>query len=801
MLRPSRFALLCCLATAAATAQTPSTPAPSAPTAQPPPPSSASEAPLAVGTAAPERFFKLFSPYTTDAAALSPDGKLLAYGLREGDNLSVLVVEIDNPSKVRSKVIVGTAESSTPKLESNLKEKVPPRIRWMGWPTDTRLVVETNANLPTARNGEWVNTSGAIFAVNADGSNGKTLVTPKDVENTDLEPGIPTSNIGTSGTGMMDITTPDVDPAQVAERGGRTIVGYEEAGANEDVLLNRVNNLPTDVRSPRTPKVFDYVPGKPDWLTIRTDDPRKYALFTVNIHDKDLKFGPLERTDSELAPLINRQGRQQVAVPNTLRTAFPHKYLVQKSGGFSFGRWAELNSVAKIPGVDFSLSPKNYLGERSFPIGVDENPDILYYASNVGRNTYGVYALDLKTGQRTGKPIESAKLDLVSPAPDGFLSENPLVFDRHTRQLAGIRFQGTVRSAIWLRPEIQQVQMELEKAFPGQSVDILEWDRTGNRMLALIQGPSNSGGYYIFDRTTNKAMEFVRCAPWIEPEMAPLTLYVTIPASDGSPLSVTIAIPRQVRQKPIPMVVLCPDEPWERTSGLFQSEMNALSRMGFAVVQVNARGTWGFGAKHRLAAQAAFDEVQIADIVTVLDELAKGMPLNAKRVAIFGHNRGGYLAMRAVQLRPDRFRCAVGIEPTVNLAGWLAEARWTSGDSAPSLTRSFFGEKLLKQNTLMDEAKAIKRPVFVLAYRGIDGGPTTQYYLDARTFASAVDKPDIPGRFWDISTDYMNGLPAARSEVMRNIEDFLNENIYAYNVKMGETEIIDQAQPPQENKK
>jgi len=219
--------------------------------------------------------------------------------------------------------------------------------------------------------------------------------------------------------------------------------------------------------------------------------------------------------------------------------------------------------------------------------------------------------------------------------------------------------------------------------------------------------------------------------------------------------------------------------------------MNAIANMGFAVLQVNPRGTWGFGAKHRLAAQSAFDEIQIADIITVIDELAKGMPLNPKRVAIFGHDRGGYLAMRAAQLRPDRFRCAIGIEPTVNLAGWLAESRWTSGASAPALTRSFFGEKLLKQNPLMDGAKTIARPVFVLAYRGLDGGPTTQYYLNARTFASAVDRADVPGKFFDLSTDYMQGLPGARSEVMRNIEDFLNENIYAYNVKMGETQVIE----------
>jgi dipeptidyl aminopeptidase/acylaminoacyl peptidase len=785
MPRLSRFACLLGLAICSAFAQTPAQPAPS--TEQPP----------AVGTAAPERFFKLFRPYRTDSAAISPDGKLLAYSLREGDDLFVLTVEIDNPAKVRSKVKVGDADTSTPRLQSDVSEKIPARIRWMGWVTDTRLVVETNANLATLvkkdGDSEWTNTSGALFAVNADGTQGRTLVTPKDVEQTKLDPFLPTSNAGQAGNGPTDITVFPGDPSQPSINA--TIAGYEDAGPNESMLQNRVNNLPLDARTPRSPTFFDYIPDKPEWLLIRTSDSRNYGLYEVNILTSKLKFGPIERTDADLSPLINRQGRLQIALPNTLRTPFPHRYLVQKSGGITLGRWNELNAIAKTPDVDFSVSPQNYLGERSFPIGIDENPDVLYYASNIGRDTYGIYSLNLKTGERIGKPIESSKLDLVSPAPDGFLSENPLVFDRYTRQLAGIRFQGTVRSAIWLRPEIQQVQTELEKAFPGQSVDILGWDKTAARFLSLIQNSTNSGGYYIFDRATNQAMEFVRCAPWTEANEA-LSLNFSMPTASGGSLSGTLAIPRQVRQKPIPIVVLCADEPWERTTGMFNSEMNALAMMGFAVVQINPRGTWGFGARHRLAAQSAFDEVQIADIVTAIDELAKGMPLNPKRVAILGHDRGGYLAMRAVQLRPDRFRCAVGIEPTVNLAGWLAESRWTSGASAPALTRSFFGEKLLKQNALVDDAKSITRPVFVLGYRGLDGGPTTQYYLDARTFASAVDKPDVPGRFWDLSTDYMQGLPGARSEVMRNIEDFLNENIYAYNVKMGETEVLENA-PPQ----
>jgi dipeptidyl aminopeptidase/acylaminoacyl peptidase len=760
--------------TASPTAMNPASSSPTAPATAATPP--------AVGTAAPQRFFGLFVPLRTDSASLSPDGKFIAYSLREEGNLSVLIIEVDNPTKVRAKVTVATDETSTPTMDTETKEKTPARIRWMGWATPTRLIVETNANLATYIGEKWVNTSGALFAVDADGQNGRTLATPRDIA--DITP-------------KMDLPPETENPDAIlppdAERPTQTETLPSNATATQindaAFMAGSANNLPADNRSPRSPAFFDYIPGEPDWISVRSSGLNKYSLYKIHIHTGALRYGKSEVVVDDYTPLINRQGKQGAAIVNSLKDAFPHDYLVEKKSGL--GRWAPLNKIAKIPAADFTLSPQNYLGERSFPVGFDEDPDVLYYASNVGRDTYGLYALNLKTGQRVGKPIESSNVDLVSAAPDGFLTANPLVFDRYTRQLIGLRFTSANRTAIWLKPECQEVQTTLETSFPGRSVDILEWDQTGARFLALIQSPTDSGSYCVFDRTTKKLFEFVRRAPWMTTANTPLVMNFNFPNPQGGKLSGMIAIPRAVRQKPIPIVVMCADEPWMRSTTDFHNQTNALAEMGFAVVQINVRGTWGFGVKHRRAAQDAFDEIQVQDIVTTIDELSKGLPLNPKRVAILGARRGGYLAFRALQLYPDRFRCAVGIEPTVNLAGWLAQSRWTSGAAGPALTRSFFGEKLLQENALVKNTDAIKKPIFILSYRGVDGGATSQSYIDAQNFGASLERREVPVKYFQLTTDYMRGLPNAHSETMRNIEDFLNENIYAYNVKLGETEVKD----------
>ena len=726
-----------------------------------------------VGTAAPERFFNLFHPFRTEAATLSPDGRRLAYAVREDENLYVAVVDVDDHAKLQLKILVGTTDSSTPALDRyHLTEKNPARIRWMGWATSNRLLIETNASLATSPGDGWINTSGAIFGVNADGSDARTLVTPRDVT------APPAFGPALQSQHPDRIFRPDEDP----DEGSQPL---------DDVVIdNTDNNLPKDVRSPRSPSFFDYTPGDLDSITVRTTDSRNYSLYRINIFSGKMDFGKNEMSIEQIHPLPNRQGLIGAAIPKTLSTGFPHSFLVQKSG-FSFGRWNKLSNVAKIQSVDFTLSPDNYIGERSFPLGFDENPDILYYASNVGRDTYGIYGLNLKTGQPVGKPIESPQIDLVDAAPNGFPSPSPLVFDRYTRELVGVRYQSSIRTAVWLRPDLQEAQTMLESTFPGRSVDITGWDEVGNRFLAIVRGPTDPGGFYIVDRAARKAYEFVRRAAAADSSERPITRYVSLDNPAGGTLTGVVAIPRAVRQKPIPIVVLCADEPWLRTPTEFDSEMNALSQMGFAVLQINPRGTWGHGVKHREAAAAAFDEIQSADILTAIDLLSKSMPLNPKRVAIMGRERGGYLALRSVQLHPDRFRCVVALNPTVDLKSWLNESRWTDGSSAPALTRTFFGETLLRQNALMDGDNPVGKPAFVLAYRGIDGTPSSQHYLNARSFARRTRNAGTHVRFWDLSSDHTAGMPAARSEVMRNIEDFLNEHIYAYNVQMGETDVLE----------
>jgi dipeptidyl aminopeptidase/acylaminoacyl peptidase len=286
-------------------------------------------------------------------------------------------------------------------------------------------------------------------------------------------------------------------------------------------------------------------------------------------------------------------------------------------------------------------------------------------------------------------------------------------------------------------------------------------------------------------------MEFVRRAPWIDANHVHTTLAYSFTAPDGARLSGLVTVPQQPRIKPIPMVIICPDVPWQRVRPDFQTEVQALADMGFVVVQFNGRGAWGLGLRHRQAITAGYDLVQVEDIATTVDNLQKLFAVNPRRVALLGRGHGAFIALRALQEHPAKFRCAIAIETPVNLSDWLEEQRWTDDDIRPHLTRAWLGDAArLKAEPLARAPEKITRPVLFLHYPGEPGEPRRTNYVTARGFAGKVRRDGVSAEFVDLHVDYLRGLPAARAEVFDRIEAFLNMHVYDFKVKLKELHVI-----------
>jgi pimeloyl-ACP methyl ester carboxylesterase len=755
-----------------------------------------------------DRFVALFRPTQTDLASLSPDGRLLAYTYREQDVLSVVIVEVDHPDKVKAKVAVVDDARATP-LFNPLRERTPASIRWMRWVGDDRLVVETNAQAAVTSTRSL---PGTILAFDADGGNARLLLNARSLEEQvpafTLERGVrdrqplgqtvDNPNFGIDASRGSGTATP-LQPGQPYEEPAGVLFTPLGASADPDAPVTAAIDSRFEIISrPLVPSVFDLDPRTPGSILVRALGSASLLVYSVDTRTGRLQLRSEHLHDPELIPLLDRQGVPRISVPATTQQAFPHTYLLERGPGARAG--FSLDAVAGYaPARPFALSPETFFRERALPLGFDEKPEILYYASNVGRDTFGIYSLDLATGTKTAVAIEHPRIDLI-PLPDGgFVPSGALVFDRFTRNLVGVRIRDPLRSALWLNSQLKAVQDTLAATLVGRNIDVLEWDVSGRRFLAAVSGPSDAGGFVVFDSTTRKALQFARRAPWLDTQVQNQTVSVTLGGKTAPAIACQLTLSRHAKVKPMPLIVVCPSVPWERIPADFQPEVQALADMGFAVLQIDGRGAWGTGlaparARPRGVCRGPGRRPHRGDRRT-----RPSVHARSRRVGIIGVGYGGHVALRTAMLNPGRFRCVVTLDAPIDLERWLSDDRWTTRAAAPQFLRGAFGSPAeLKSSSLLPKAgNAQGRPRSCSTSPARTANGAARAILESKQLASALRQAQTEVELVELTEDFVRGLPQARAAIYRSIELFFNTHVYDFSVKIGDVKVQeDPALPP-----
>lgn len=402
-------------------------------------------------------------------------------------------------------------------------------------------------------------------------------------------------------------------------------------------------------------------------------------------------------------------GRRSLVAIGPIRNA---RFTTDNSGVVRFAHGAGHDMVNQLyyragEGADWVLlNDESASGHIEWPLGFSADNATAYLGVEQAEGPSRIVAWNVATGERTEVLADPTGDPVALYAPGSRVPVGALFLD------------GRPRTAFFdPQSEHARLYRSLEAAFEGQAVFITSSTADGRKVLVNTWSDRNPGDFYVYDTEAKKADYVVSRRQWFDPARMAERRPVRFAARDGLELDGFVTLPPGSSGRGLPMVVLPHGGPYGVfDTWAFETESQMLAAAGYAVLQVNFRGS---GSRGRAFEQAGAREWggRMQDDVTDATRwaIAEGIA-DAARICIYGSSYGGYAAMMGAVKEPSLYRCAAG-----NVGVYDLPTMHTHGDiqergSGETYLREWIGERdalaAVSPNRMADR---IRVPVFLAA--------------------------------------------------------------------------------------
>lgn len=325
-----------------------------------------------------------------------------------------------------------------------------------------------------------------------------------------------------------------------------------------------------------------------------------------------------------------------------------------------------LRSIATFDGRDYPMG--------LYPITVTPDGTGIWIGSNAGTDRTRIVRIDVQTGEQIHVDSHpSYDVDTRASVFPGMAE--PLIVDRRSGELLGVRYLFERQVIQPLDPQFAAVLANLEKLSDGD-VNTLSSDDSGRRWVVNFTHDREPGMTYLYDHDTGDGRLLFGSHPHLDPATLAPTKAITLRSRDGLDLHGYLTLPIGVPPTNLPLVLTVHGGPWTRDSWMFSPALQLLANRGYAVLQVNFRGSTGFGKAFTKAAIGEFAGKMHDDLIDGVNWAVDQGYADPNRVAIFGGSYGGYATLVGITFTPDVFAAAidyVGISDLSNFMRTLPE--------------------------------------------------------------------------------------------------------------------------------
>lgn len=294
----------------------------------------------------------------------------------------------------------------------------------------------------------------------------------------------------------------------------------------------------------------------------------------------------------------------------------------------------------------------------SGPIAFTKDGTALYVLDARGRDAARLVRMDISTG----------KTHAITGDPHYDISS--VMIDPETYTVQAVTFTKARTEWKILDPGIKDDFRRLSKLDRGDLVFIGR-DNSDTRWTIGFVNDTGPAAYYVYDRKAKKA-DFLF---YSRPDLRNYTLApmepVEFKARDGLLLHGYITFPPATDRRRLPMVLNVHGGPWARDTWGYDPEAQWLANRGYACLQVNYRGSTGYGKAFLNRGNKEWGGKMHDDLIDAVRWAGKKGYSDPSRIAIYGGSYGGYAALVGAAFTPDIFRCAVDIVGPSNLLTFI----------------------------------------------------------------------------------------------------------------------------------
>jgi dipeptidyl aminopeptidase/acylaminoacyl peptidase len=293
------------------------------------------------------------------------------------------------------------------------------------------------------------------------------------------------------------------------------------------------------------------------------------------------------------------------------------------------------------------------------PLFFDFDNKLLFAASNINRDKSAIVRLDPATAKEESLIFEHPEVDVAG-----------LDWSRKRKVYTEVQFVTWKRERKFFDAEMQAIYADLERQLPGYEIDLQSSNKNETLFVVAAWSDRTQGVRYLYDAAAKALTKLAEIAPWLDENELAEMRPITYQARDGLTIHGYLTLPRG-GGKNLPLIVNAHGGPWARDAWGYDPEVQFLVNRGYAVLQVNFRGSTGYGRKFWEASFKEWGRTMQDDVTDgVKYAIAQGIA-DPKRIAIYGGSYGGYCTLAGLAFTPELYACGVDYVGVSNLFTFL----------------------------------------------------------------------------------------------------------------------------------